>query len=117
MILDLLIAALDLVLEGIDALLHRRTHGLRGSRQRKGGIAARIRADPVRALHLRWMPGSKVAAADADAVVAALQGVTGVNLQPMLVEVVDVHMSPGARPTLFEKMRSTSVSLPGSLSL
>ena len=61
--------------------------------------------------HLRWTPGSTVSATDADAVVAAVQGVTGASLQPMLVEVVDVCMSPGARETLLGMRFVSAVAL------
>jgi hypothetical protein len=64
--------------------------------------------------HLRWTPGSTVSAADADAVVAAVQGVTGTGLQPMLVEVVDVCMSPGARATLLGTRFVSAVALVGA---
>jgi hypothetical protein len=61
---------------------------------------ATLNVDAEGTFHLRWTPGSAVSAADAEAVVAAVQGVTGASLQPMVVEVVDVCMSPGARETL-----------------
>lgn len=64
--------------------------------------------------HLRWTPGSAVSAADADAVVAGVQGVTGIGLRPMLVEVVDVCMSPGARETLLGKRFVSAVALVGA---
>ncbi|MDF9749648.1 STAS/SEC14 domain-containing protein [Arthrobacter sp. ES3-54] len=75
---------------------------------------ATLSVDAAGTFHLRWMPGSTVSAADADAVVAAVQGVTGTGLQPMLVEVVDVCMSPGARATLLGKRFVSAVALVGS---
>ncbi|MEW1821210.1 STAS/SEC14 domain-containing protein [Arthrobacter sp. NPDC080031] len=63
--------------------------------------------------HLRWAPGSNVSSADADAVVAAVLGVTGASLQPILVEVVDVRMSPAARETLLETRFVSAVALVG----
>jgi len=75
---------------------------------------ATLSVDAEGILHLRWMPGSKVSAADADAVVAAIQGVTGASLEPMLVEVVDVCMSPGARETLLGMRFVSAVALVGA---
>ena len=75
---------------------------------------ATLSVDAEGTLHLRWMPGSKVSAADADAVVAAIQGVTGASLEPMLVEVVDVCMSPGARETLLGMRFVSAVALVGA---
>ncbi|SDL45123.1 hypothetical protein SAMN04487916_10964 [Arthrobacter sp. ov407] len=65
-------------------------------------------------MHLRWIPGSAVSAADSDAVIAAVQGVSGASLQPMLVEVVDVCMSPGARETLLGMRFVSAVALVGA---
>lgn len=75
---------------------------------------ATLMVDEEGTLHLRWMPGSKVSAADAEAVVAAVQGVTGAGLQPMLVEVVDVCMSPGARETLLGLRFVSAMALVGA---
>jgi hypothetical protein len=75
---------------------------------------ATLSVDPEGTLHLRWVPGSKVSAADADAVVSAVQGVTRAGLQPMLVEVVDVCMSPGARETLLGLRFVSAVALVGA---
>ena len=75
---------------------------------------ATLNVDAEGTFHLRWTPGSAVSAADADAVVAAVQGVTGPSLQPMLVEVVDVCMSPGARATLLGMHFVSAVALVGA---
>ena len=75
---------------------------------------ATLSVDVEGTFHLRWTPGSAVSAADADAVVAAVQGVTGASLQPMLVEVVDVCMSPGARQTLLGMRFVSAVALVGA---
>ena len=75
---------------------------------------ATLRTDEEGTLHLRWVPGSKVSSADADAVVAAVQGVTGASLQRMLVEVVDVCVSPGARETLVGMRFVSAVALVGA---
>ncbi|SDP82657.1 hypothetical protein SAMN04487914_14823 [Arthrobacter sp. ok909] len=75
---------------------------------------ATLKVDAEGTFHLRWVPGSAVSAADADAVVAAVQGVTGARLQPMLVEVVDVCMSPGARMTLLGMRFVSAVALGGA---
>jgi hypothetical protein len=64
--------------------------------------------------HLRWVPGSAVSATDADAVVAAVQGVTGARLQPMVVEVVDVCISLEARVTLLGMRFVSAVALVGA---
>lgn len=64
--------------------------------------------------HLRWIPGSAVSAADADAVVAAVQRATGTRLQPMLAEVVDLCMSPGAREILAGTRFVSAVALIGA---
>jgi hypothetical protein len=75
---------------------------------------ATLKVDAEGTFHLRWAPGSAVSAADADAVVAAVQGVTGARLQPMLVEVVDVCMSPGASVTLLGMRFVSAVALVGA---
>ncbi|UKA62778.1 STAS/SEC14 domain-containing protein [Arthrobacter sp. FW306-04-A] len=73
-----------------------------------------LNVDAEGTFHLRWAPGSPVSADDADAVVAAIRGVTGGRLQPMLVEVVDVCMSPGARATLLGTRFVSAVALVGA---
>lgn len=75
---------------------------------------ATLDVDAEGTFHLRWMPGSIITAADADAVVAAVRDVTRNRLQPMLVEVVDVCMSPGARETLLGKRFVSAVALVGA---
>ena len=75
---------------------------------------AMLEMDAGGTFHLRFTPGSTVSAADAEAVVAAVQGMTGTGLQPMLVEVVDVCMSPGARVTLLGKRFVSAVALIGA---
>ena len=65
-------------------------------------------------LHLRWVPGSTVSSADADAVVAAAQSVTRASLQPMLIEVVDVDMSLVARETLSGMRFVSAVAVVGA---
>ncbi|MGO4856269.1 DUF7793 family protein [Arthrobacter sp. 2MCAF14] len=75
---------------------------------------ASLNVDAQGTFHLRWAPGSSVSAADADAVVAAVRGVTGGRLQPMLFEVVDVAMSPGARVTLLGRRFVSAVALVGA---
>jgi hypothetical protein len=75
---------------------------------------ATLNVDAKGTFHLRWTPGSAVSAADAEAVVAAVQGVTGASLQPMVVEVVDVCMSPGARETLVRSRFVSAVALVGA---
>lgn len=72
----------------------------------------KVGADGI--FHLRWVPGSKVSSSDADAVVAAVQGVSGAGLQPILVEVVDVCMSPGARGTLVGARFVSAVAMVGA---
>lgn len=67
-----------------------------------------MNVDAEGAFDLRWTPGSSVPAADAHAVLAAVPGVTGARLQPMLVEVVDACMSPGARAALPRRTGSVS---------
>jgi hypothetical protein len=75
---------------------------------------ATLNVDPEGTFHLRWTPGSAVSAADADAVIAAVQNATGASLQPMLVEVADVCMSPGARETLLGNRFVSAVALVGA---
>ncbi|MDD1478540.1 STAS/SEC14 domain-containing protein [Arthrobacter sp. H16F315] len=76
---------------------------------------ASLSVDTEGTFHLRWTPGSAVSAADAEAAVTAVQGVTGAaGLQPMLVEVVDVCMSPGARETLLGLRFVSAVALVGA---
>ncbi|MDQ0030339.1 DUF7793 family protein [Arthrobacter bambusae] len=75
---------------------------------------ATLKMDADGVFHLRWNPGSDVSSADADAVVAAVQGMTGASLQPMLVEVVDVCMSPAARVTLLGVRFVSAVALVGA---
>jgi hypothetical protein len=77
-------------------------------------VNATLAMDAGGIFHLRWIPGSTVSAADAESVVAAVQGVTGNSLRPMLVEVVDVCMSPGARVTLLGKRFVSAVALVGA---
>lgn len=77
-------------------------------------VNATLAMDAGGIFHLRWIPGSTVSAADAESVVAAVQGVTGISLRPMLVEVVDVCMSPGARVTLLGKRFVSAVALVGA---
>ncbi|SDK46175.1 hypothetical protein [Arthrobacter sp. ok362] len=64
--------------------------------------------------HLRWTPGTTVSAADAESVVAAVQAVTSTSLQPMVVEITDVCMSPGARVTLLGQRFVSAVALVGA---
>ncbi|MET4093302.1 STAS/SEC14 domain-containing protein [Arthrobacter sp. UYCu712] len=78
---------------------------------------ATLNVDAEGAFHLRWAPGSAVSAADADAVVAAVEAATGASLQPMLVEIVDVCMSPGARETLSWNRFASAVALVGASSV
>ena len=75
---------------------------------------ATLNVDAEGTLHLRWEPGSRVSSSDVDAVVAAVQSVSGSGLQPMLVEVVDVCMSPGARETLLGMRIVSAVALVGA---
>lgn len=75
---------------------------------------ANLNVDAEGIFHLRWAPGSSVSGADADAVVAAVRGVTGGRLQPMLVEVVDVCLGLEARATLLGTRFVTAVALVGA---
>lgn len=75
---------------------------------------ATLSVDAAGLLHLRWKPGSKVSSADADAVIAAIQGVTRAGLQPMIVEIVDVCMSPEARAALLTMRFVSAVALVGA---
>lgn len=75
---------------------------------------ATLNVDAEGTFHLRWTSGSTVSGADADAVVAAVHGVTGFSLRPILVEVVDVCMSPGARETLLGTRFVSAVALVGA---
>lgn len=77
-------------------------------------VNATLALDAGGMFHLKLMPGSTVSAADAESVVAAVLGVTGISLRPMLVEVVDVCMSPGARATLLGKRFVSAVALVGA---
>lgn len=77
-------------------------------------VNATLALDAAGMFHLKLMPGSTVSAADAESVVAAVQGVTGISLRPMLVEVADVCMSPGARATLLGKRFVSAVALVGA---
>jgi len=75
---------------------------------------AKLDLDAEGTFHLTWKPGSTVSAADAGAVVAAVQAVSGTSRQPMIVEVVDVCMSPGARETLLGTRFVSAVALVGT---
>ena len=75
---------------------------------------ATLNVDREGTFHLRWVPGSAVSATDADAVVAAVQGVTGARLQPMVVEVVDVCIGLEARVTLLGMRFVSAVALVGA---
>ena len=75
---------------------------------------AKLDLDAEGTFHLTWKPGSTVSAADAGAVVAAVQAVSGTSRQPMIVEVVDVCMSPGARETLLGMRFVSAVALVGA---
>lgn len=75
---------------------------------------ANLNVDAGGIFHLRWAPGSSVSGADADAVVAAVRGVTGGRLQPMLVEVVDVCLGLEARATLLGTRFVSAVALVGA---
>jgi hypothetical protein len=55
-----------------------------------------------------------VSSADADAVIAAVQGVTGPSLQPMLVEVTEACISPGARAAFLGDRFVSAVALVGA---
>lgn len=63
--------------------------------------------------HLKWEPGSLVSADDASSIVAAVQGLSGAGRRPMLVEVVDVCLSPGARTILLHTRFVSAVALVG----
>lgn len=73
-----------------------------------------LNVDAEGTFHLRWAPGSSVSAADADAVVAAVRGVSRGRLQPLLVEVVDVFMSLESRLTLQGTRFVSAVALVGA---
>lgn len=75
---------------------------------------AQLDVDTDGTFHLRWVPGSAVSAADAEAVVAAIQGTTATRLQPLLVEIVDLCMSPGAREILTGMRFVSAVALVGA---
>ena len=75
---------------------------------------ATLTMDAEGMFHLRWIPGSAVSSTDADAIVEAVHDVTGDNLRPMLVEVVDVCMSPGARETLLGGRFVSAVAMVGA---
>lgn len=75
---------------------------------------ATLSVDAEGIFHPRWMPGSAVSAADADAVIAAVQGVTGASLQPMLVEVTDACVSLEPRVTLLGMRFVSAVALVGA---
>lgn len=75
---------------------------------------ANLKVDTDGIFHLRWTPGSSVSGDDADAVVAAVLGVTGGELKPMLVEVVDVFMSFESRVTLLGTRFVSAVALVGA---
>jgi hypothetical protein len=75
---------------------------------------ATLNVDAEGTFHLRWVPGSAVSGADADSVVTAVQGVTGASLQPMIVEIADVCMSPAARETLLGMRFVSAVALVGA---
>ncbi|GAA5200864.1 hypothetical protein GCM10023346_43970 [Arthrobacter gyeryongensis] len=75
---------------------------------------ATLNVDAEGTFHLRWAPGSSVSAADVHAVVAAVRGVTGGRLQPMLVEVVDVCLSLESRVTLQGTRFVSAVALVGA---
>lgn len=75
---------------------------------------ATLSVDAEGIFHLRWTPGSAVSAADADAVIAAVQGVTGASLQPILVEVTDACVSLEARATLLGMRFVSAVALVGA---
>lgn len=76
--------------------------------------SAALDQDAQGTFHLKWTAGSTVSTADSEAVVAAVQGVTGASLRPMLVEIVDVRMSPGARGMLLETRFVSAVALVGA---
>mgnify|MGYP000409515004 FL=1 len=48
---------------------------------------AKLDLDAEGTFHLIWKPGSTVSAADAGAVVAAVQAASGTSRQPLIVEV------------------------------
>lgn len=73
-----------------------------------------LNVDAEGTFHLRWAPGSSVSGADAHAVVAAIQGVTGGLLQPMIVEVVNVSMSLESRVALQGTRFVSAVALVGA---
>jgi hypothetical protein len=73
-----------------------------------------LKVDAEGTFHLRWVPGSSVSADDVHPFVAAVRGVTGGRLQPMLVEVVDVHLSLESRVTLQVTRFVSAVALVGS---
>ena len=75
---------------------------------------ATLTMDAEGGFHLRWIPGSAVSSTDADAIVEAVHDVTGDNLRPILVEVVDVCMSPGARETLLGGRFVSAVAMVGA---
>lgn len=75
---------------------------------------ATLNVDVEGTLHLRWVPGSKVSSADVDAVIAAVERLSSSSLRPMLVEVVDVCMSPGARENLLSTRFVAAVALVGA---
>lgn len=65
-------------------------------------------------LHLRWPAGSHVSEADALSVVAAVERLTGRGPLPMLVEVVDVDLTPGARGVFLRGRFVSAIALVGA---
>lgn len=75
---------------------------------------ATLSMDDEGVLHLVWAPGSAVSSADVDAVVTSVRRLTGAGLQPMLVELVDICMSPGAREVLLATRFVSAVAIVGA---
>lgn len=74
---------------------------------------AALSVDRDGVLRLRWTQGTAVSPADAEAVVAAVKG-TGDELRPIVVDIEDVWVSPGARRTLAGTRFVSAVALVGA---
>ncbi len=65
------------------------------------------------AFHLTLKPGSTLSTEDAASIILAVEGLSGTRLRPLLMEITDVGMTPGARSVLSETRFVSAVALVG----
>ncbi|MBT2595167.1 STAS/SEC14 domain-containing protein [Arthrobacter sp. ISL-72] len=77
------------------------------------GGKATIALDSSGILQLKWRPGSILEAVDAEEAACAVRRLSGNEVRPLMVEMVDISVTPGARQILLRTRNVVAVALVG----